>query len=268
MLSAKKKGIRKFQHKPGPQRRLACKDELVLVLMKMRLGLTNNFLCNVFGISAGLCSIILNTYVPFMANQLKNLIHWPIKSSIQEQIPASMKKKYPNLRCTIDCTEIFIEHPHHLGTAQATWSDYKHHHTIKYLVAITPNGSISFLSKGYGGRSSDKSVVKSSCFLDLIDPGDLILADRGFNIFPDVYLKHAHLEIPPPGSGCIQQTAEAVKKTKKVANARIHVERAIGRIKWFSILTRAIPITLVPLLDDIVTVCAALSNLRSPLVQK
>uniref|UniRef100_A0A8C6WRK2 Uncharacterized protein n=1 Tax=Neogobius melanostomus TaxID=47308 RepID=A0A8C6WRK2_9GOBI len=248
-----------------PQNLHACKDELVLVLMKLRLGLTNHFLCNIFSISTGLCSRIVKTYISFMAGQLKALINWPCKRTIQQHMPESMRKKY--LRCTIDCTEVFIERPHHLGTAQATWSDYKHHHTIKYLVAISPNGAISFLSKGYGGRSSDRGVVHASGFLRRIDPGDVILADRGFTIGADVARLHAHLEIPPPGSGCTQQTREAVSKTKKVANARIHVERAIGRIKWFAILRRTVPITLVPLLDDIITVCAALSNLRPPLIQ-
>ena len=64
--------------------------------------------------------------------------------------------------------------------------------------------------------------------LDLVDAGDVILADRGFTIASDLLQRHARLEIPPPSSGIDQQTKAAVGKTKKVANARIHVERAIG----------------------------------------
>jgi len=48
-----------------------------------------------------------------------------------------------------------------------------------------------------------------------------------------------------------------VLKTKKVANARIHVERAINRIKWFKILSNVLPLTLIPLFDDILLVCSA-----------
>lgn len=55
--------------------------------------------------------------------------------------------------------------------------------------------------------------------------------------------------------------------TKKVTNARIHVERAIDRMKGFSVLKKALPITLVPLIDDILVVCASISNLLPPLEQ-
>ncbi len=47
-------------------------------------------------------------------------------------------------------------------------------------------------------------------------------------------------------------TKSEVLKTKEVANTRIHVERAIGRMKRFSILTGTLSISLVPLVDDIV----------------
>ena len=49
-------------------------------------------------------------------------------------------------------------------------------------------------------------------------------------------------------------------------SCRIHVERAIGRMKRYEILNGTLPINLVPLVDDIATVCAALSNLWSDLV--
>lgn len=58
-----------------------------------------------------------------------------------------------------------------------------------------------------------------------------------------------------------------VLKTQDVANTRIHVERAIGQLKDFSILVHQMPISLIPLADDIIVVCAALHNLLPPLVK-
>ena len=58
-------------------------------------------------------------------------------------------------------------------------------------------------------------------------------------------MRGAKLEIPPPGSGYEQQIASDVAKTKKIANARIHVERAIGRLKWFAILQHTVSIVVV-----------------------
>ena len=80
-------------------------------------------------------------------------------------------------------------------------------------------------------------------------------------------LRRAKLDIPPPSSGLEQMTKDNVKRTKKIANARIHVERAIGCMKWFTIIQHTLPITLIPLIDDILVVCAALCNLDKPLVK-
>jgi len=59
----------------------------------------------------------------------------------------------------------------------------------------------------------------------------------------------------------------SVIKTKKIANARIHVERAINRITWFRILSTTLPLSLLPLFDGILLVCAALCNLLDPLLK-
>ena len=77
--------------------------------------------------------------------------------------------KYKNLRCTIDCTEIFIEKPRNLHNQALTWSEYKRHNTVKVLVAIAPNGHISFLSDAWGGRATDVHITRESGFLNLID---------------------------------------------------------------------------------------------------
>lgn len=77
----------------------------------------------------------------------------------------------------------------------------------------------------------------NSGYLDTVEPGDLILADRGFPIEEDLILRGARLYIPPGARGAEQMTREKVHKTKKVANLRIHVERAINRLKWFKILS-------------------------------
>ena len=252
--------------KTGPQRKLSVKEELTLVLLKLRTAITNEMLADLFDISNGGASQVINTWVKFLAFELKPLIFWPSKEAIRESLPKSLKH-YPNLRCTIDCSEIFIDRPRNLEIQALTWSDYKKHNTVKFLVGIAPNGMISFLSKAWGGRASDQYITRESGFLNLLEPTDLIMADRGFTIKEDLMVRGATLEIPPPSSGLEQMSKDKVNVTKKIANARIHVERAIGRMKVFSILKKTLPITLVPLIDDILVVCAGISNLLPPLVQ-
>ena len=62
-------------------------------------------------------------------------------------------------------------------------------------------------------------------------------------------------------------TKKEVQKTKEIANLRIHVERAINRIKNYRILKGTLPITMMQHVDEIVLVCAALCNIKNVLIQ-
>ena len=111
-------------------------------------------------------------------------------------MPQIFKDLYPSCRCIIDCSEIFIERPLSFQARAQTYSNYKKHNTIKFLIAITPNGVVSFISKCWGGRVTDKVITQESGLLQLLEPGDLVLADRGFNVAEDVTMHMAKLEIP------------------------------------------------------------------------
>jgi hypothetical protein len=87
------------------------------------------------------------------------LIHWPEKEDVMRTLPKVFKPKYRNARTIIDCMEIFIGSPRNFTARAIKWSKYKHHNIVKYLVWITPSGAISFISRAFGGRTSDKIVT-------------------------------------------------------------------------------------------------------------
>ena len=51
-----------------------------------------------------------------------------------------------------------MECPSDLLACAKVWSNYKHHSTVKFLIGITPQGSISFVSNCVGRRMSDKEI--------------------------------------------------------------------------------------------------------------
>ena len=61
-----------------------------------------------------------------------------------------------------------------------TYSNYKKHNTVKFLIGISPIGTISFLSQCWGGRVSDKILTQETNFYSLMEIVDTILADRCF----------------------------------------------------------------------------------------
>ena len=64
------------------------------------------------------------------------------------------RKNYPNCVAIIDLFEIFIDQPNDLLARAVTYSSYKHHNTVKYLIGIAPQGTVSFISDGWGGGKS------------------------------------------------------------------------------------------------------------------
>ena len=102
------------------------------------------------------------------------------------------------------------------------------------LVGISPTGAIAFLSKLYPGSISDMAIVKLSNFPDKVEAYDDIMADRGFNIRHLLLPKKATLNMPAFSRGK-NLSKKAVRKSRKIASVRIHVERAIQRIKKHSI---------------------------------
>ena len=200
-----------------------------------------------------------------MSKELSKVIVWPSRQQVRKTLPSCFIKIYPKVRCIIDCFECSTETPSGLDLAATLWSEYKHHNTFKVLVAITPNGAISYVSSCYGGRASDILIVRSSGFLNMIEPHDEVMADVGLKIREDLMMHMATLCIPPSCASSMQLLPRDVRETSNIANVRIYVEQAIGQLKVFLLLKNELPISLLLLADDIVRVCCSLCNLLPPL---
>ncbi len=85
------------------------------------------------------------------------------------------------------------------------------------------------------------------------------MADRGFD-FADILPAGVTLNIPPFKGHRSQLTPEESEETACIAAVRIHVERAIGRVKNYHILDGVLPLSLSPLANQIFTVCCMLTN--------
>ena len=60
--------------------------------------------------------------------------------------------------------------------------------------------------------------------------------------------------------------SEDVILTKKIAQLRVHVERAIGRVKNFHILQNVLPAAMWDTINQEIYVCCMLTNFEPPLV--
>lgn len=250
-------------------------NQLLLTLVKLRLNLNFKDLGFRFKVSRSTASTYFQNVIHVLYERLKILIIWPEGEIAKANIPSCFKEAFQDKTTVIiDCFEVFIEKPENYLTQQQCWSNYKHHHTVKFLIGITPQGTICYISKGWGGRTSDKQMVELGNFLNFIKPGDVVLADRGFLIHDSLRILKAKLVIPVFTKGKSQLDPLEIEATRHIAHVRIHVERTIGVIKnKFKIFKGPLPITMlkqgnaqVCLLDEIITVCSAFINILPPII--
>ena len=85
------------------------------------------------------------------------------------------------------------------------------------------------------------------------------MADRGFTIKDMLKDIGIELNIPPFMEGRAQLLVKEVQEGRRIASARIHVERAIGRMKNFAILQGTFPISMSRIVNQVVSVCVCIS---------
>ena len=206
-----------------------------------------------------------------MSNFFKSFFPFPKREVILKDAPPVFKECLGHDICfIIDGMEVEIQVSSNRNVQHATYSNYKHKNTAKFLVAITPDGYIAYVSKAYGGRVSDVDLTKGCGFLDLLEPNSNILADKGFTgLALDFLEKHCLVDTPyrsrRDGS---QFSSEEMAASTNISHLRIHVERAINMIKDFIFLHKPIPTDHWGESDDIMSSIRGLCNMRTPMTVK
>ncbi|XP_067141811.1 uncharacterized protein [Centruroides vittatus] len=156
-------------------------------------------------------------------------------------------QKYSKVRVILDYTEVLVEKPKCISCRILTYSHYYSKHTVKVLVGITPSGLITYLKfifKAYEGMASDKAIFEETNLLNLLDPYAVQFVIKQNQLSK----QHDALE------------------TAEIAKARVHVERAIQRMKLFAVLKQKLNWTLLPHIDKMLTIICGVVNLSRPIL--
>lgn len=241
-------------------------DQIFITLMKVRQNYTQLHLAQLFHCSVATISNIVITFTHVLHEILFDDLMTSIPSREKNKISApSSFRQFESCRIVIDCTDIEVAAPGLMSQQNATYSSYRGMNSFKVIVGVAPNGVITYVSRLYPGSISDKAIVQQSGLLNHLTAGDMILADKGF-LIQDIVPHGVCVNIPPfLNNGTF--TESEVKKTKAIAKARIHVERANARLKDFKILS-FIPSYLRCYADILFQLCAALVNLQFPLIKE
>lgn len=240
---------------------LSAKSRLLLFLLRLRRGTPIRDHAYQFGISVGHTGSLFFGVLRKLRNTFQSMekAMFISREEQQKDRPEAFKP-FPQARVIVDGAEFKTETPSNYEQQGNMWSSYKHSNTAKFMIGISCYGAVMFVSKGFEGNKSDKQILKESGLMDFLTEGDAVMCDRGFDIVSEL-LQIGVTTIKPPSLGsraAFTPTEELYNSA--IAQARIYVEHAIGKIKEFRLIRYTIPLSMRGILFDLVYVAGYLTN--------
>lgn len=257
-------------------------QQLLLTLMRLKLDLRNQDLAYRFGVKVATVARTVHRIIHIMFTTLvPTAVFWPSRVELRKNLPAALCCTYPDCAVIIDCFRVSLERAlsvdgnQDVASTALTTPVQSTVNELKYVIGVAPQGVVTFVSRGSPGHVSDKSLVESSGLLCKLLPGDVVLAERDFDIGGLVGARKAELKITSSNYFENSQSGldgdfSPVGALSDKAIAHMHVEKVIDIVKRrYSMLTGPVesPFTVVDrtsnvsTFDKIVQVACALNNL-------
>ena len=224
------------------------KDQLLITLLRLRRGFNLYILAHFYSVTESYIRKSVTAWIMFLYHHFKDLkeVMFPDRDAFQHLKP-KIFKYFKNIPYSVDCAEFFCEVPRNYAQQGNIYSAYKHHTTMKCLIAVNPNGAACFIS---------------NFILNYINTVNSLLVDKGFAAQDFLTPGQATVFIPPFLEKPATFAKEEILLTKRIAKARIHVERFNEWLKKFRLLDKTVPLTLVPIASQLVYVAACLANVQ------
>lgn len=243
-----------------------CTDRVILVMVKLKQNLSFAAIGILFRIHAATVTNYFSHTVQILSSVLQTFVYMPSKEEIRKNIPLCFRG-FSNVTIILDCTEVPLGTLKCLNCRIATYSQYKSRRTAKFLIGVTPAGLISYRSKAYAGKSSDKYIFNAEKLIDQLYPHiDEVMVDKGFMIENELSAKGIKLHRPPFMKNNRLSPSEAYLN-EAIAKARVHVERIMQRIKTFAILQDTFDVCMLGYINDIMSIICGIVNLTNPILR-
>lgn len=160
-------------------RKLSLPERIILTFIKLKHNVVLSFL---FGnITSEICKAIFCETISVLSKVLDCAVPFLTKQEVKSHMPQCFNN-FRDVRIVVDCIEVPVQKAKCLCCRVRSYSHYKGTHTIKFMTGVSPSGLITFVSRMYGGRTSDKAIFQQSQLIEKLDVGDAIMADKGFLI--------------------------------------------------------------------------------------
>jgi hypothetical protein len=249
-----------------------------MTLTKLRLGAENNIIGHLYGLSCNqaVSEVFAETLVllSYFFDQI-NSAPRDKKELDDHTLPSINEEDFANAYMTADASNINHQRPRNPSGMKHSYSDYYGGNCAKFEMVSGPDSLPLWVSLCFGGRGSERNIMEyQDCGLSFTDfwsefqtmlegaigveaAKDLtvkVLADKGTRIGPLVRRLGGNYVVPASLKDGFVSLSEA-EMNERIAQARVHVERCIGRVKGFKILTGKLHARLCHKIDEILWAC-------------
>ena len=162
-------------------RSLSGANMLLLTFFIIRTGVSSRLAGFLFGVSAAVSSRIFGKVVILLHHFLRAEFPFPSSRRVASRAPAYTRIPVAP-RLIIDCTNVDTMEPSSRAARRSLYSQYYGGTCVKLLVGISPSGACTYVSEAFPGRTKDAAIVRGSGLLELLHPGDTIMADKGVSV--------------------------------------------------------------------------------------
>jgi len=207
-------------------------DRLLMLLVYYRLYITCQLTGFLFDLDVS--NVWRNTH--YLEPVVKSVLPLPRKlyqRSRRVSTLEELEEVFPDFKAFLDATEQEIPRPKNKRRRKSHYSGKKKRHTVKTQVMVNKKGVISHKTPYARGRRHDYDLFKD-CH-PVVPPEVEVGMDSGYQgvqkDFPDL-----NTRLPEKKQKGKPRTKQQKRRNKKLAQERVVVEHAIGRIKKYKII--------------------------------
>lgn len=222
----------------GHPHELSFRDQVLLVVIWLRMYPIHEVLGFLFGISDSTVSRIISRVLPILEQAGKDSMRMPDPGKKRHRQLADVLKDTPELVVIIDTFEQRVQRPLKRSEADTYYSGKKKQHTLKSQVIVNEeSGEIVDVAESVRGPTADLTVLKQSEVMDRLPKGVGTIGDLAY-----VGIKDLH----PQGLGATprrkprskERPIEDIAYNQAFASRRIKVENSIGRMRRYQCLSQ------------------------------
>ena len=240
-------------------------DRLFIFLFQMRSGLGAIAIGVFFGLNKTTAADMFLDTLQHLVKVTKDCVVWPSKDSRSTGVPEIMKDLYDNIHFMIGFPELGMDGVDNVddATFQLYWSQFEKSCTFKILIACNAMGIVCFKSKAVFGSVDNSELILKSGIIDLLDSGDNILMNVGYEEFCDVVSGSAKkLNVTtPPNLDSLECATKTIQEQCKIMDVNTYIHDSVAKLKEYKLLNN-IPKTLFSSVDDIIQMGCVLVNLQ------